>query len=587
MKRIVLSAVAIGLGMLSYAQVTVTGISPVAIQGNYDFTWAETTSWGATPDFNIPGTFVEDTLMLVDDGMPGTNPQGHPIAQEGCNDLINDLTGKIAVVYRNTCEFGTKALKAQNAGAVGVIIINRDNEVIAMGGGTDGPSVTIPVVMLSSSDGATLVTEMGNGPVVVFMGNKTGLFADDLGTSISTALISKTYGVSSQLSQNGTEFNFDLGLRVYNYGTNDQNGVTVQATIDGPGGNVFDETVGPFSMDGLNGLIIDSIDIAPGETYSFSNFNLASYPAGRYTLTYTLINGSPTVDEYPNDNTIVTDFVVNDGVISYGKLDVTEDLPEPSNYYQPSGVAQSFTACINFRDPNASRLGVDGIYTAATSATGTTLDGQEVNAIVYEWNDVFTDLNDANLAFNNLNQVAYGTFYYPSDMQGERIYVDFEDQILLQDDQRYLFCVQTYNTDMYFGFDTRTHYLWNEAYYLQPISIIENDGTWYPSGFGTDVIVGLGAKIFNAAELGASELMTVDGSAFPNPATDKVTLSVEANGNAVLNITDVSGRAVSSEAVSFANGTSTIDVSGLESGLYIFNVTYETGQTSQFNVVKK
>ena len=61
--------------------------------------------------------------MMVDDGLPETNAQGNPISAEGCNPLINNLTGKIAVIYRNTCEFGAKALNAQNAGAIGVIII--------------------------------------------------------------------------------------------------------------------------------------------------------------------------------------------------------------------------------------------------------------------------------------------------------------------------------------------------------------------------------------------------------------------------------------------------------------------------------
>ena len=93
------------------------------------------------------------------------------------------LTGKIAVIYRNTCEFGTKALNAQNAGAVGVIIINRDPEVIEMGGGADGGSVTIPVVMISSTDGLTITNEMLGGPVVMFLGNKTGLYADDAGVT--------------------------------------------------------------------------------------------------------------------------------------------------------------------------------------------------------------------------------------------------------------------------------------------------------------------------------------------------------------------------------------------------------------------
>ena len=47
--------------------------------------------------------------MFAEDGTTGLNPQGNPISQEGCNPLINDLTGKIAVIWRNTCEFGAKA----------------------------------------------------------------------------------------------------------------------------------------------------------------------------------------------------------------------------------------------------------------------------------------------------------------------------------------------------------------------------------------------------------------------------------------------------------------------------------------------
>ena len=43
--------------------------------------------------------------------------------------MINDLTGKIAVLYRNSCDFATKAWNAQVAGAVAVIVINREDDV--------------------------------------------------------------------------------------------------------------------------------------------------------------------------------------------------------------------------------------------------------------------------------------------------------------------------------------------------------------------------------------------------------------------------------------------------------------------------
>ncbi|MAO32958.1 MAG: hypothetical protein CL824_05570, partial [Crocinitomicaceae bacterium] len=103
----------LGMTLIAHSQVIFAVQSPSSIAGNYEFTWAPPSGGWGTPDFNIPGTFVEDTLMFVDDGTTGTNPQGNPMSAEGCNPLVNDLTGKIAVIYRNTCEFGTKAMNAQ------------------------------------------------------------------------------------------------------------------------------------------------------------------------------------------------------------------------------------------------------------------------------------------------------------------------------------------------------------------------------------------------------------------------------------------------------------------------------------------
>ena len=50
-------------------------------------------------------------------------------SSEGCNTLINgaELNGKIAVIKRGSCNFTTKIQNAQNAGAVGVIMVNHNN----------------------------------------------------------------------------------------------------------------------------------------------------------------------------------------------------------------------------------------------------------------------------------------------------------------------------------------------------------------------------------------------------------------------------------------------------------------------------
>jgi len=581
MKKILLSLAVIATGFAAQSQVITAGVSPAAIQGNYDFTWADPAGgdW-TTPDFLIPGTFVEDTLAIVDDGSTGTNPQGNPVSAEGCNPLINgvDVDGKIAVIYRNTCEFGAKALNAQNAGAVGVIIINRDPEVIEMGGGADGGSVTIPVVMISSTDGLTITNEMLGGPVVMFLGNKTGLYANDAGVTKGASLVSKTSGVLSQLAQNATEFNFDIGTRIYNYGQNDQSNMTVTANIDGPSGSsVYNEVVTlPTVLSG------DSVDVEPGAALTFPQFSLATYPDGVYTLTYNVDLG--VTDEYDADNTVTAPFNVQDSVYGFAQFDAS-GVPVQNNGFRPNGNTSTFSDCIVFDNPNGSRVGITGLYFQALG-NSVDLSGEEIALYAYRWEDVFTDINDAALAFDNLNPVAGGFYYYPSDLQGETVYGAFTTPVVLEDNQRFLFCAQTVNLDVFLGFNDNIDYTWNLNYYAQPLGPIENDGAYFAAGFGADIIPAVGAKIVDAAFIGLDENGTIEGSAYPNPAKDVVTIAIETTEDATIVVTDLSGKIVMNDVLSFANGNATVNIADLQSGMYVFNVTLENGLASQFTVAK-
>ncbi len=591
MKKILLSIFVIASSYASFGQVILSVESPASIGGNYEFSWADPQGgdW-STPDFTVPGTFVQGCLELVEDGTPGTNPQGNPVSQEGCNGPLtnsvatgNDLTGKIAVCYRNTCEFGLKALNAQNAGAIGVIIVNREPEVIQMGGGVEGINVTIPVAFVSSTDGATMVAEMANGCVDVFLGNKTGLYAADAGISNSSTLIPTSSAVPVQLAGNASEFNFDLGTRVYNYGNQDQANVTLIATIDGPSGNVYNESVSGMSV--VSG---DSVDVFPGGAFSLPQFGLASYPEGTYTLRYSVDLGI--ADEYDADNAREIQFVIQDSIYALATTDPATNRPSANNGFRPSTNTSTFSQCIVFDNANGSRVTVEGLYFSATTATdpatGSPIDlsGEEIALYVYRWEDVFTDLNDANLAFNSLSPVGVGYYYYPSDLQGETVYGEIDSPVTLEDAQRFLFCAQTVNLDLFLGFDTDRNYLWNEAYYLQPLGPIENDGSYFASGFGMEYVPAIGAKM---GTVGVSELASVDGTAFPNPATNVVTINVEATGNATLTVSDIAGKTAMTTSVGLANGTAEVNIENLESGVYVFNVTFDDGRTSQFNVVKK
>lgn len=137
---------------LSQIQFSVT--KPTSIANN--FTFQAPSAWGA----NLQNTYAAGELVVVNDGTVGDSL--------GCNALINGaaLSGKIAVVYRGSCEFGIKALNAQNAGATGVIVINNAAGTMDMGAGVNGGAVTIPVAMISNTDGAILKAQIDAGNVV-------------------------------------------------------------------------------------------------------------------------------------------------------------------------------------------------------------------------------------------------------------------------------------------------------------------------------------------------------------------------------------------------------------------------------------
>ena len=70
---------------------------------------------------------------------------------------LPDLTGKIALLGRGTCDFTVKMRNAQNAGAVAVIMVDRVEEApFLMAHNGLEPQPTIPGVMVSLSDGALI-----------------------------------------------------------------------------------------------------------------------------------------------------------------------------------------------------------------------------------------------------------------------------------------------------------------------------------------------------------------------------------------------------------------------------------------------
>jgi len=72
----------------------------------------------------------------------------------GCTAISTALTGKIALIDRGVCTFTTKIRNAQNAGAVGVLIVNNvAGDPVGMAHDGTDPKPTVPAAMLGKNDG--------------------------------------------------------------------------------------------------------------------------------------------------------------------------------------------------------------------------------------------------------------------------------------------------------------------------------------------------------------------------------------------------------------------------------------------------
>jgi hypothetical protein len=97
-----------------------------------------------------------DLMPAIDSGGVSTTDACEPIV--GANVVA--ISGKIALADRGTCAFATKAQNVQNAGAIGLILVNDNAASPPTTPGGVPASITIPVVHITQADGNALKAQL-------------------------------------------------------------------------------------------------------------------------------------------------------------------------------------------------------------------------------------------------------------------------------------------------------------------------------------------------------------------------------------------------------------------------------------------
>ncbi len=577
MKKTLLTLSVFGAAMMLQAQIIFNVLAPAQFTGNYEMTHAS--DWALTPDLMDPANAVTGELAFVSDGSAADSL--------GCLSLTNSaqIAGKIAVVYRGTCQFGTKALNANVAGAIAVVIINNaPGSPVGMGDGDVGGQVTIPVVMISAEAGVLLKAAIENGEVEAFIGNKLGLFDYDLGFFAEDIYLPNGNSIPSLVATDGTEFSYTPAAWLHNYGSESTAAAKFTATITLNGNTVYTANVTNISLNSGDEIYVSTPAFAP-----------ASWTPGLYVITleasYDEDLAVDEVEEYDGDNVYTINLMISDNQI-FTRSSINPDgsiLPGPG-YRVNDGSA--FSACVNFTHPNASRLALSGLHFGATASVDNTIEGELLGLTVWRMNSTFTDINDVNYAVD-VTLVANADFDVPNGAEnGDLFFAPVrtadEEFLILEDNQRYVFCVGTDNPEVFILFDGGG--LDNRRQYEGLNGNNQPDYYIYTTGIGrfTDFygLPAIGVEFFDVNLVSTPENNIVDVTPYPNPTTEFLNIPLNnMNGAAQLNIFDATGRLISTENVSVDNNTLTVDVQNMATGIYTFTMAFEDGKTTTFKVM--
>lgn len=371
--------------------------NPASIAGDKDYTTSNdltgsTGIWGGAP------TTMSDTVKFAaSDSLAGAAfPAGY-------------FNGKIALIYRGGgIEFGFKALQAQNAGAVAVVLINNvAGGPVGMAAGGSGGSVTIPVFMVSIDDGMDMTAQLrASQPVVLNINiNWASGFRNDLGFVPAGISISANNAMPfNQLNTATTPEAYKMknGAFIANYGSSSATNVKLKSTTS------FTPTGGSSSVIASDSVVLSTFLVRDSiwAMYAPTTSLPIQTAKGRYDLKYNI--SSDSTDQFTGDNNHTYSFYTTDSLWSKGRYDFTRNKPVTTTYTRPGGTSTDpFIWTVPYYVANGTGTYFKNVQFSCVNGVGLLPSGGQVFIYVFKWTDAAATM-DSLMENSELELVAAG-----------------------------------------------------------------------------------------------------------------------------------------------------------------------------------